>query len=713
MNKNIFFISLALGLGLVCGCNKELQSPSESAFEKIGSNSYLLKEFSADLRGESTKTTGFTTPSDLEDIPVMWESSDKIAIFNITSKTAYLYDLVATANGDMTATFKPSTLAAPSGYTAGAAVISTGDDVRAVYPPAAFELDPGTGEVRVSLYKDLNASQQSAFGLSGYDKFSFAANDIKISTSGIFVPKDPANLVNVKFTQLASYCRIKMNFSSDNTLKTQTAVSFDLSTVNGTTPICGTASVNLSGAVPALLIATGGAVSIPKYTFAGSQSLGSEISRDVVLFPGNPSGNMFQIRLVASDNTVTLNAERHLEAGHYYYLDASGFTSRSTSAARENTYIVQGTPLVYYGEANCILIAAGDNSEQTMDVTPYMTDDVLFAYNKTASSEPSIADAKVIWCEFGLSISTCKVAANTLGVTRSSGNGNALVGIFDSAGDLLWSFHVWCPTADPTSCISYTTNQGSHVYQVMSLPLGATDNSLDQLSSYGLYYQWGRKDPMGKPNGVTSNTLESVTFTPTDTDLAKVYTNASLATNGSDFFSGQQKDNEYIGTDAISAKDKALKSIDYARKHPCTFITGNDWSAEDDDTRQKMTDMLWGNGQGFNYPDPNDIHKSVYDPCPKGYRVAPCDTWMNSRGSFSSNHWHFNIYNDNYSASGERYSPHGSLDYVGIGGSYWSSSPGAHASASGLMFDSRSVYPTYSYYNCRSYGYAVRCVQGL
>ena len=41
----------------------------------------------------------------------------------------------------------------------------------------------------------------------------------------------------------------------------------------------------------------------------------------------------------------------------------------------------------------------------------------------------------------------------------------------------------------------------------------------------------------------------------------------------------------------------------------------------------KKNDHLWGNGSGYLYPRKAQIYKSIYDPCPEGYRVAPKDLW--------------------------------------------------------------------------------------
>ena len=76
--------------------------------------------------------------------------------------------------------------------------------------------------------------------------------------------------------------------------------------------------------------------------------------------------------------------------------------------------------------------------------------------------------------------------------------GNALIGGYDADGNLLWSWHIWITDFDPEAdALSYGD------YRVMSRQLGALQNGnadKDEIwNSYGLYYQWGRKDPFAGP----------------------------------------------------------------------------------------------------------------------------------------------------------------------------------------------------------------------
>ncbi|MDE6569490.1 MAG: hypothetical protein K2K43_02565, partial [Alistipes sp.] len=42
----------------------------------------------------------------------------------------------------------------------------------------------------------------------------------------------------------------------------------------------------------------------------------------------------------------------------------------------------------------------------------------------------------------------------------------------------------------------------------------------------------------------------------------------------------------------------------------------------------KVNNNLWGNPQGSDYPRMSTLQRSIFEPCPKGYRVAPKDLWI-------------------------------------------------------------------------------------
>jgi uncharacterized protein (TIGR02145 family) len=218
----------------------------------------------------------------------------------------------------------------------------------------------------------------------------------------------------------------------------------------------------------------------------------------------------------------------------------------------------------------------------------------------------------------------------------------------------------------------------------MSRNLGAGAADLST-AAYGLYYQWGRKDP----------------------------------------FPGV--DNPGGGDNTITLIDTSLEvgKVTYSIQHPATFLMVPDGTNDDDWLWGARDNTLWGQGED----------KSVYDPCPSGWRV-PQFTTLNNEGSpwygFTAGNgpwsesdgkgrdWSTATYNDGeeknlfdpqnfavYPASGYRNSASGALGGSGSGGYAWSS---AVTGADGyrLSFSSAGVNPLSN--NARAYGFPVRCV---
>lgn len=152
----------------------------------------------------------------------------------------------------------------------------------------------------------------------------------------------------------------------------------------------------------------------------------------------------------------------------------------------------------------------------------------------------------------------------------------------DASGNILWSWHIWVLKSNPDITIGSTTLQ---TYNLGYIPWPSND-----AYSWGLLYQWGRKDPFG--------IKWATVVTPADAFT----TAATVADSG------------VIGADGTA--------LDYSIAHPNVFIGGNDtscdWFAAD---QAKQNSALWGET------------KTMYDPCPVGYKVAPSSFFKSLDGS--------------------------------------------------------------------------------
>lgn len=176
-------------------------------------------------------------------------------------------------------------------------------------------------------------------------------------------------------------------------------------------------------------------------------------------------------------------------------------------------------------------------------------------------------------------------------VPDRTARGNAVIAVYDKEGKVLWSWHIWI--TDPPQDRVY--ENGDNDIVLLDRNLGATKERWtgagDALDTYGLYYQWGRKDPsMGPP---------SYNYSITDLITAPYW----------DYSSRERTAAEVTQFARPTTRDGV--------EHPMFLILPTaqqqayyfNWIYE-------RNDILWGY-----YPEDGAIFKTIYDPCPFGYRV--------------------------------------------------------------------------------------------
>ncbi len=308
-----------------------------------------------------------------------------------------------------------------------------------------------------------------------------------------------------------------------------------------------------------------------------------------------------------------------------------------------------------------------------------------------------------------LDVENKKVYFSTSGMIGMPANeGNALLAVYDNNDEVLWSWHIWSTDYEPNDH-KVRHIGGTNTLDMMDRNLGAFANEPDDPASYGLLYQWGRKDPfVGSGTNVVGEQMQ-------------VLSTADQANGGTTW----------------------SQRIQYARRNPTTFMCQRDSKCYDwlgIDTWASQADNLWGN--------PNDLAtinktsyntnkgaKSLFDPCPVGWMVPPQDTWIqfikdvtwkynygtgtvadfNVNGNWSAG-WNFytnyaQTIQAYYPAAGYRHESSGALTSVGARGAYWASSSYAAGviGASHLAFGSGDVGPLRT--ASRANGLSVRCVQ--
>ena len=317
----------------------------------------------------------------------------------------------------------------------------------------------------------------------------------------------------------------------------------------------------------------------------------------------------------------------------------SGYINLSAQATA-NSYILT------QGGAYCIAVVKGNDSDEWL--------------SKTYS-------AAVLWETFGTSTAP-KVGDLIKSVSYKDGyiafqtadifkEGNAVIAAKDAEGNILWSWHIWM-TDQPQEHV-YKSNAGT----MMDRNLGATSSTPGDAGAHGLLYQWGRKDPFLNASFIIENYttyLPHAKSTISWTSIVPAY--------------------PWYGT------------LDYATSNPTTpisvpYMPGNyDWLYN---SSSNLTDNT-------RWTDSNSP-KSIYDPCPAGWRVPDGGLdgiW--ARAGFNDAVFDdtnkgvsFSIASPSvtwYPASGIRNFRDCSLGYVGVEGNYWSASP-CDVSAYALQFN--------------------------
>lgn len=250
------------------------------------------------------------------------------------------------------------------------------------------------------------------------------------------------------------------------------------------------------------------------------------------------------------------------------------------------------------GTANCY-IARSLN-------TVYSFDAVTMGNGRTTTnlwpSRLSGVAARVLW-ETGTSSRTVIRDAvyenGRIVFTTGSARGNAVIGLFDASRNCIWSWHIWSVDYD----IEATAQTYASGAVFMDRNLGALTTDCTQPSSRGLYYQWGRKDPF----------LPAATCQETVKRADAVYAAGF----------------EYAENDPRSAASPyEMMSLAWSVSHPTTYMNGvfyEDWEewASSADWLYDHRPNLWGNmTTGMNNIG-RTSHKSIYDPCPPGWKI-PC-----------------------------------------------------------------------------------------
>ncbi len=242
--------------------------------------------------------------------------------------------------------------------------------------------------------------------------------------------------------------------------------------------------------------------------------------------------------------------------------DEKTFVTSDPYVAAEKTIAGAATDLSADGTSNCYIVSSSGVYK--------------FRLVKGNSDEPvgDVRSVRILWESFGTAVkpaaldlisATCKEGDYAVFDVPDFKEGNAVIAVYDSQDNILWSWHIWLTAAQMTE-ITYANEAGI----MMDRNLGALTATPNDAKALGLFYQWGRKDPF-----LGSSSISQPLYAKSSRNLKEVANTSETAT------------------------------VAYALANPHKFILANkggDWLASKDNS-------LWGST------------KTIYDPCPAGWRV--------------------------------------------------------------------------------------------
>ena len=375
----------------------------------------------------------------------------------------------------------------------------------------------------------------------------------------------------------------------------------------------------------------------------------------------------------------------------YVYGEVNSFKTKCPVAPFGYTNLsAEGTANCYIISQSgryCILAAKGNNSSEWFNLTESA---YLLWESKGGPTITSVGDI--------IKSVSYKGGYITFQTADPVVYGNAVIAARDAKQNILWSWHIWF-TEQPKEQVYY-----NDAGIMMDRNLGATSANPGDHCALGLLYQWGRKDPFLGASMISSETIAN---SSSDHNIYSVDSNSSTGT------------------------------IEYAIAHPRVFILfdelGSYYSKRNYDwyyTGSTSTDNTrWTESSSA---------KSIYDPCPAGWRVPDGGSngvWAKALGSsdtlssseiFDDTNKGINFsgkFGDDdtiwYPAAGYREGSNRTfrraLEYVGIWGYYWSASPYYYSNslssspyAYNLHFMGGSPYMLS---NSRVNGLPVRCIK--
>ncbi len=251
------------------------------------------------------------------------------------------------------------------------------------------------------------------------------------------------------------------------------------------------------------------------------------------------------------------------------------------------------------GTSNCYIINSGGWYKFKADVRGNGVA-VASTPEVPAAIEPASVD--VLWCTFNSATEPESKYSIVKSVELKDGyvlfntdlknlpEGNAVIAAYNSSSEIIWTWHIWSRKDEVRT---YTCGDT----QWLDYNVGALSNAHASFLSVGLYFQWGRKDPLRSGTGeVYGGSMTPIATAGSDWPAVKLVTSDS--------------------TIPYSIANPQSMFVENGKTHP--NLDEWIWIPREGDaapTKDKQRNDLWGGNGG------KVTSKTMFDPCPVGYRV--------------------------------------------------------------------------------------------
>lgn len=462
-------------------------------------------------------------------------------------------------------------------------------------------------------------------------------------------------------------------------------------------------------------------------TFTTEDNEGSTTAKTYTV-NASPQTGVFQ----DNEHTLALRQTASISGPNPYNL--SNATGVSEVERTANCYVINapGTyslPLVY---GNAIDKEKNPNSPY-YNTSAYTSNNsgsrvlkTFFNHRGEAITDPYIynndnctpASAKLIWQDAENLLSDIRLSSDNHSLVftvnqATIAEGNAVVAVCDASDEVMWSWHIWVTDYKLGTDLKTITNSGTHTmlpynlgwcngtirtFAARSVKVRFTQNEtgaqqvITVTQAYGedifrgtqLFYEWGRKDPMLPWEGISIGSSINKTWYDASGTSSTDLSTASWETGRTTIING------------------ILNPGTYCRNTEMDNTYFNLWAVDNSSDSKTLATST----------------KTVYDPCPVGYKVPLLNafgTFSTSTGEYdgseSKKGWNFNCNEGTvfFPITGNRIQSSGGLQYTGTRGYYWSAVP--YEAARSYQLHIQPTYVNKNTISNRAWGSAVRPVQ--